>query len=81
MTVPVELEDERDASEFFETGWRGASVGFAAPYRLALSSVGEMLGSCTVSLDTRLVVLPLPSSIAKKLVLVSGPGVVPGLGV
>ena len=76
MTVPVEFEDERDASESFGTGWREASLEFAAPYRLSLSRGGEILGSCTMSSDTRPIILSLLSSIAKKLVLVSDSGTV-----
>ena len=76
MTVPVESEDERDASESFGTGWWEASLEFAAPYRLSLSRGGEMLGSCTMSSDTRPIILSLPSSIVNKLVLVSYSGAV-----
>ena len=81
MTVPVEFEDESDASESFETGWWGASIGFAILYDSAPSSPGEMLGSSTMSSDTRLIVLSMRSSFAGKLVLLSDPCTVPCGGV
>ena len=81
MTVPVEFDDERDPSESLETGWREASLGFPVPYTSGLSSLGEMLGSCTISSDNRLVSLSKPSSIARKSVPASGPCPGPCVGV
>ena len=78
ITVPVEFEEERDASESLEAGW-WVFLGFAVVYISELSSPGEILGSCTMSSDDR----PESSSMrsSMELVLVRGLGVIPCVGV